>query len=35
LDVQVLSGKLIVSTFQMIWNHLHIYSDSTVIVDLL
>jgi hypothetical protein len=35
LGVQVLSEKLIKSTFQWIWNHLHIWSESTAIVDLL
>jgi hypothetical protein len=35
LDVQVLSRKFIKSAFQWIYNCLHIYSESTTIVDLL
>jgi hypothetical protein len=35
LGVQVLPGKLIKPTFQRIWNHPHICSELTAIVDLL
>jgi hypothetical protein len=35
LVAQILSEKLIKSTFQSIWNHLHIYSESTAVLDLL